>query len=100
MATSKISKSASDFRIETYTYTYNISGNGSLTITNANLGIVPIDGYTPVGFVQLTTGVDGVLIRSFNASVTGTGNCLFIKNTTSQTQNNVPCTIRILWMRD
>ena len=92
MATSVI-KGA--FRIETYTATYSLNGNTNKWITKTDFGISNISGWEPVALLCCASGDDGVLIRTFNLTIS---NVLNIRNVTSTAVSNKTATIIVLYL--
>lgn len=68
------------FQIKSYSKSITVSANSGLTVSASDLSISEITGYSPVAIVGITTGNAGILIRSFNAAVTG--NVCFVRNVT------------------
>ena len=87
--------------ILTKTYSYKIastSASSTKTITAENLGIVPIEGYTPVMAMVESAGVSYFNCYILHPVVTGT--VASIRNLSSSAQTNRTIIIRYLWVKD
>ena len=92
MATSVI-KGA--FRIETYTATYTLNSGANMWITKSDFGMTAISGWEPVALLCCASGDDGVLIRTFNLTIS---NVLNIRNVTSAKVSSKTATIIVLYL--
>ena len=85
------------FRIATYEFSYEDFGsNTNKTFTQADVGMTPIDGYTPVGIISIVTGLANVAVTRF--SLTSSVYIVTLRNNASSAQS-ASGSITVLWAR-
>ena len=84
------------FRTETYGFAYDdFSSGANKTYTQADVGMVPIEGYTPIGVMSIVTGYANVAVTRF--SVTSSSYLFTLRNNSSSSQSSENGSITVLW---
>ena len=84
------------FRAETYGFSYDdLSSGSNKSYTQADVGMVPIEGYTPIGVMSIVTGYANVAVTRF--SLTSSSYLFTIRNNASSAQSSENGSITVLW---
>ncbi|MBP5727748.1 MAG: hypothetical protein J6Y48_11810, partial [Clostridia bacterium] len=81
--------------------TISVNSNAEKTLTVANFGITPIEGYTPMGIFAYTSGKSGLLVRRIDRlnDASSTAGLMVVRNVTGSTISSVTPSITVLYIK-